>query len=82
MHRTTTLHHLLDDLHDTCEIVVRQWTPGCELLDAWRAARDEAAEAYVAWVAADGRGRGPAYAVYVAAEDRADAALAALQTAR
>ena len=77
--RRSTIHELLDDLHDTCEIVVRHWTPGCELLDAWRAARDDAADAYVAWSRTPGSRT--AYVVYVAAEERADAALAALVAA-
>ena len=78
--RRTTIHHLLDDLHDTCEIVVRHWTPGCELLDAWRAAQAEVVDAYRAWVREPGSRT--AYAVYLAAEDRADAALSALADAR
>ncbi|MTD47031.1 hypothetical protein GKE82_22765 [Conexibacter sp. W3-3-2] len=69
--RRSTIHELLDELHDTCEIVVRHWRPGCELHDAWRAAQDEALDAYAAWAASPGR---TAYAVYVAAADRADAA--------
>ncbi len=78
--RRSTIHELLDDLHDTCEIVVRHWTPGCELHDAWRAAQDEATDAYAAWRRSPGSR--DAYTVYVAAQDRADAALAALAAAR
>ncbi|WP_372789861.1 hypothetical protein [Paraconexibacter sp.] len=80
MRRTTAIDHLLDDLHDTCEIVVRRWTPGCELRDAWRAAHEDAVAAYRAWSASPGSRT--AYAVYLAAEDRADAALHALIEAR
>jgi hypothetical protein len=42
-----------------------------ELEDAWRAAQEQAALAYAHWSATGGRA---AYAVYRAAEDRADAA--------
>jgi len=78
--RRSTLHELLDDLHDTCEIVVRRWTPGCELHDAWRAAHDEASDAYAAWRCS--RASRDAYTVYLAAAERADAALAAYAAAR
>lgn len=78
--RRSPIHELLDDLHDTCEIVVRHWTPGCELHDAWRAAQDEATDAYRAWCRAAGSRE--AFTVYVAAQERADAALAALAAAR
>ncbi len=46
-----------------------------ELFVLWSAARAEANLAYDAWCEAPGR---PAYAVYRAAEDRADAAEVAL----
>ena len=70
------LHDLLEELEDTQEIVIRR-TGGMEggLMSAWSEARDEAREAFAAWAIGGGR---DAHAVYVAAEDRADAALAAL----
>ena len=45
----------------------------------WRRAHDEACAAYRHWVAKGGE---EAYTVYVAAEDRADAALTTLLTVR
>jgi hypothetical protein len=70
------LQQLLKDLEDKGELIVDRAEPGRELLSAWRAARDEAREAYAAWRAQRDR---IAFAVYCAAEDRADAALAALR---
>jgi hypothetical protein len=74
---TRHLHDFLDALQDTREIVVRrpQAEPG--LNEAWREARDEAADAFARWATTGGR---EAYAVYLAAADRADAAAAALAT--
>lgn len=75
------LRELLHAVDDTRELVLRpskdagaQWRVD-ELYLAWSAARDEAHDAYDAWRQ---RHDGDAYAVYLAAEDRADAALAAL----
>jgi hypothetical protein len=71
------LHDLLEELEDTQEIVIRRAaseTEG-ELMAAWREAREDAGEAFAAWATAGGR---TAFAVYLAAEDRADAAFAAL----
>lgn len=75
--RRETLHDLLDALEDTREIVMRRTPPPAEdgLLAAWRDAQAEAVEAYRAWRARPGR---DSYAVYLAAEDRADAARVAL----
>jgi hypothetical protein len=76
------LHDLLEDLADTREIVLRRGAPpapGDAMLEAWRAAAEDARAAYAAWCGRPGR-RGRA--AYAAAEDRADAALAALAAAR
>jgi len=51
---------------------------GDALLDAWRDARDEAADAYAAWSAASRYGADEAYAVFLAAGDREAAAAEAL----
>jgi hypothetical protein len=51
---------------------------GDALLDAWRDARDEAADAYAAWAVASRYGADEAYAVFVAAGDREAAAADAL----
>jgi hypothetical protein len=70
------LQRLLHELEDSNELVIERAAPGFELLAAWRAARDEAISAYEAW---RGQKNRVAFAVYRAAEDRADAALAALR---
>jgi hypothetical protein len=77
---------LLDDVPDTLEIVLR--TPRREAgwsldAEAWRDAHEDAASAWLAWRAAPGNRL--AYAAYRAAQDREDAAQAALthtQTSR
>jgi len=75
------LRELLHAVDDTRELVLRPLTGADEdwrvdeLYLAWSAARDEAHDAYDGWRRLHD---GDAYAVYVAAEDRADAALAAL----
>ena len=51
-----------------------EWSP---VLDAWRDAREEAAEAFACWRDAPG---GAAYAAYRAAQDREDAAQDALSS--
>jgi hypothetical protein len=77
------LRTLLDDVPDTLEIVLRrepEWSP---VLEAWRDAAEEAADALRAWRAAPGNAAG--YAAYRAAQDREDAAqdaLAHTQTSR
>lgn len=50
-----------------------------ELVYAWRAAQDDAVSAYRAWCESRGR---TAYAVYRAAQDRADQAQSVLATRR
>jgi hypothetical protein len=70
------LRTLLDDVPDTLEIVLRRvpgWSP---VLEAWRDASEEAAEAFACWRAAPGEA---AYAAYRAAQDREDAAQDALE---
>lgn len=74
---TRYLHDLLDALQDTREIVIRRGAVEPGLDGAWREAREEAAEAFAHWATIGGR---DAYAVYLAAADRADAAAAALAT--
>jgi hypothetical protein len=75
------LRELLHAVDDTRELVLRplevageEWRVD-ELYLAWSAARDEARDAYDGWRQIPGA---DAYSVYVAAEDRADAALALL----
>ena len=74
------LRELLERIEDTREIVLRP-SPGDvsrsgEPLVVWRAARAEANDALEAWRREPGDA---AYAVYRAAEDRADAAEASLR---
>jgi hypothetical protein len=74
------LRELLERIEDTHEIVL-QWgradtTRASEPLAVWRDARTEANAALEAWRREPGAG---AYAVYRAAEDRADAAEASLR---
>ena len=80
------LKELLEHLDDTHEIVLGPVAgpdeempfPVEELLLCWRDAEDEAACAYQLWRERPGA---DAFAVYRAAADRADAALATLATA-
>jgi len=80
------LKELLEHLDDTHEIVLgpvggpdeEMPFPVEELLLCWRDAEDEAACAYQLWRE---RPDGDAFAVYRAAADRADAALATLARA-
>jgi hypothetical protein len=68
------LHNLLRGLEDTHELVIAR--RGDDVLkQVWRAAQDEADDAYAGW--GEGRGR-EAYLRYRACADRADAALDAL----
>ncbi len=69
------LKTLLDDVPDTFEIVLRHETCGPLEREAWLDAGEEARSAFAVWCAQPGRG---AYAVYRAAQDRADAAQDAL----
>jgi hypothetical protein len=76
------LKTLLDQVADTREIVLRRSSTPSADYDAWCDAHDEALEAYVLWHAAPAA---ETYAVYRAAQDRADAAqdtLAQTQTSR
>jgi hypothetical protein len=78
---THDLHALLEGLDDSHEVVLGADAGApqatSELFAVWCAARAEANDAYAAWRAQPGA-RG--YSVYRAAEDRADAAEAALRT--
>jgi hypothetical protein len=71
------LQHALDEIPDTGEIVIRvpERTGGDALLDAWRGAHAEAGAALDLWRLERGR---RAFAIYRAAQDRADAAQDAL----
>jgi hypothetical protein len=69
------LHQLLRGLDDTRELVVSRMPSGDVLHAVWRAAQEEADEAYHAWC--EHRGR-ECYLAYRAAADRADAALDAV----
>ena len=72
------LKELLEHIEDTRELVLRP-ADGDELVSVWRAARAEANAALHAWRA----NAGPeSYAVYRAAEDRADAAESSLGAGR
>jgi hypothetical protein len=73
------LHNLLRGLDDTREVVVSNSAYDDVLMEVWRAAQDEADQAYAVW--RDLRGT-DAYLLYRAAADRADAALDALVAAR
>jgi hypothetical protein len=74
---TRRLLDLLDEIPDTGEIVIRPYPrgEGGELLLAWRGARAEANVALDEWRATRTR---DAFAAFLAAEDRADAAQDAL----
>jgi hypothetical protein len=65
------LRVLLDQVADTRELVIRREVTWAPVRDAWRDAREDAAEAYRAWRVTPGAG---AYAAYRAAQDREDAA--------
>lgn len=73
------LHLLLDSIDDTHEIVVRRSDAEDMIRAAWEAARDDAHAEWTAWTARPGTER---WAVYLAACDREDAALAALGVGR
>jgi hypothetical protein len=76
------LKTLLDQVADTREIVLRRPRTWSADYDAWSDARDEALQAYAGWLAAPAA---ESYAVYRAAQDRADAAqdtLSYTQTSR
>lgn len=75
---THALHELLDSVDDTRDVIVRRADAEDVAQAVWEAARDDALEAWSAWGRRGGRG---AWAVYVAARDREDAAVAALGVA-
>jgi hypothetical protein len=70
---------LLDGRDGTRELLLATGTPLCwaveELVSVWREAQAQARHAYERWRNCPGR---DAYAVYLAAQDRADAAQVAL----
>ncbi len=74
---TAELRALLDEVPDTRELVLHRVAgPAFDAVyDAWSDAREEAEDAYGAWLRSGDRG---AYAVYRAAQDREDAAQDAL----
>jgi hypothetical protein len=71
---TPDLKHLLDQVADTRELILRRRTWRAEY-GAWSDAHEEAEDAYVAWRVA---GTADAYWIYRAAQDREDAAQDAL----
>ncbi len=73
---TPELHVLLDSVADTHEIVVRRADEDDVLRAAWLAARDDVRDAWTAWSRQPSDER---WAVYVAARDREDAAVAVIR---
>lgn len=71
--------HLLDQVPDNRELVLRRQPTPSAAHDAWAEAREEAREAYRRWRAAATL---EAYAVYRAAQDREDAAQDTLARSR
>jgi hypothetical protein len=69
------LKSLLDQVADTRELVLRRQATWAPELDAWRDAREDAADAYLAWHL---RRDAASYVAYRAAQDREDAAQDAL----
>ena len=69
------LHNLLRGLDDTRELVVHHNPDEDVIKEVWRAAQDEADDAYGEWRESGGR---EPYLRYRACADRADAALDAL----
>ena len=67
---TPDLKHLLDQVADTREIILRRRSWSAEY-GAWSDAHEEAEDAYLSWMAA---GTAETYVVYRAAQDREDAA--------
>lgn len=76
---TAELHLMLDPLPDTREVIVRRATEDDVLLAVWRGAEQDAGDAYAAWCELPGMGT---HAVYLAAVDQADAAVASLLAER
>jgi hypothetical protein len=71
------LRQLLDQVHDTRELVLRHQVD-MELYGAWSDAHEEAEDAFIQWRI---HGGGLLYAAYRAAQDREDAAQDALAVA-
>lgn len=65
------LKHLLDEIADTRELVLRRPRTWSASYDVWFDAREEARDAYCSWRSLP---TAEAYAVYRAAQDREDAA--------
>ena len=76
--KAAEIKELLEHIEDTRELVLRP-AYGDDLASVWRAARAEANAALLAWQTAPGP---DSYAVYRAAEDRADAAETSLVAGR
>jgi hypothetical protein len=76
---TQDLKTLLDQVADTREIVLRRALTWSADYDAWSDARDDALQAYARWRAVP---TAESYAVYRAAQDRADAAQDTLAQSR
>ena len=70
---------LLAPFEDTHEIVISRGVEGDVLLAAWRAAAEDAHDAYARWC---GRPGALAHAAYLAAADQADAAVETLRRER
>ncbi len=70
------LQPLLDALPDTCEVVLRRVVAGDGVVAVWRVAAEDARTAYARWCGEPSR---LGHAVYLAAADQADAALASLR---
>ncbi len=73
------LKHLLDQVADTRELVLRRPRTWSASYDAWREAREDARVAYRAWRSLR---TAEAYAIYRAAQDREDAAQDTLGSTR
>jgi hypothetical protein len=69
--RSEDLKHLLDQIADTRELIVRRPQTRSTPFDVWSDAREEARDAYCTWRASP---TAESYAVYRAAQDREDAA--------
>jgi hypothetical protein len=76
--QTRELHELLDSVTDTRDVVVRRYDAEDVAHAVWQSARDDTREAWRTWA---GRPSRDAWAVFVAAGDREDAAFAAFDGA-
>jgi len=76
---TNVIQELLGDLVDTHEVVLRRGHDEDPLLSIWRAAADDARDAYDEWCMAPSA---LTYATYLAFSDQEDAAAAALAADR